>query len=255
MRPLVIIILFFFILSSCQQEKKEDTESFIFLERHGYIVDSYNGVSVYRLADTGKIMHGYYVISNEYGKSEEFNVSEGILDGVNITFHDNNEMYSKTFYNKGRRHGEDLTYYQSGKLQKKTIYKNNILVGPQTHYFESGQIQTESKIKDEKVVESTSYDIIGNIVSQRFIKDGRTITQSIKNGIVISEHIDSNYDDFDAMKFYNSKGEVEMFLRMYDNGNTRFLIELDENENEIKRINIKENPQKILEYQQYLSRL
>ena len=41
------------------------------------------------------------------------------------------------------------------------------------------------------------------------------------------------------------------FLRFFEDGDTAYLIELDENGNEIKRLNAKENPQELLEYQKY----
>ncbi len=155
----------------------------------------------------------------------------------------------------GKKYGEELTYHQSEKLKKKTKYSNGIRIGTQTAYFESGQVQTESKIENEKLIESISFDIVGNITSQMFIKDSRTITQQINNGKITYEHIDSNYNNFDAIKFFNDEGELIKFLQMYNSGDDTFLIELDTNEKEIKRINIKKEPEKMVEYQEFFRRL
>lgn len=250
----ISVLVITVMIVSCKEKLEQSKDDFIFLERNGYMIDSYDGVSVYRL-ESGEIMNGYYVISNKFGKAEEFSVSEGLLNGINLTFHNNNEVYSKANYAKGKKHGEESTYYPSGKLQKATKYSQGVLIGPTISYYESGQVQSETKFKDEKVIESTSFDIIGNITSQSFIKNGRTMTQYISKGVVIREHINSNYDDFDAMKFYDSNGEMVKFLRMYQQGDKAFLIELDEDENELLRINLKDNPEKVLEYRELFSQM
>lgn len=141
----------------------------------------------------------------------------------------------------------------SGSLKSTKNYSNGTLFGKNTSFYESGQIKSESKIENEKVVESISYDIIGGITSQMFIKEGREITQNVKLGKLYSEHIISTYDDFDAMKFYNEDGSLKIFIRMLEEDNQGFLIELNENEEELKRINIKEHPEAIFKYQQYLT--
>ena len=256
MKYYIKILIVLLTVSACQESKKKvNDDDFIFLKDSNYTIDSYNGISVYRDGDTKEVMNGYYVVGNEYGKSEEFRVINGVLNGPNITYSNDNRMYSKSIYVDGRQQGEELTYYPSGELKKKTNYTNGKRVGKEIVYFESGQVRTESKIENEDIVESISFDIVGNITSQMFIKDSRTITQQISNGKITYEHIDSNYDNFDAMKFFNDKGELEKFIQMYNDGVDTFLIELDANEKEIKRINPKKEPEKMLEYQKYFGRL
>ena len=68
---------------------------------------------------------------------------------------------------------------------------------------------------------------------------------------MFSEQISSNYDNFEAMKFYNEDGSLKVFLRMLDDGDKSYLIELDENRNEIKRIDVKANPEQAMEYAKY----
>lgn len=252
MKHTYFMILCTIIISSCKEVKAVDPDAFIFLPEASYTIDSYNGVAVHRLEGSGKVMNGYYVIGNDFGKFEEFNVIDGILNGVSLTFHNNNEIYSKTNYVRGKKHGEESTYYRSGKLQKKSNYVNGVIVDKTQWFYETGQLQTESKIENELEIESTTYDILGNIVSQRFIEDSRTITQTIQNGKITSENIESNYDSFSAIKFYDSDGNMEVFIRMYDDGTDQFLIELDENENEIKRIDVKKNPKEALKYRSFL---
>lgn len=88
-----------------------------------------------------------------------------------------------------------------------------------------------------------------------FIKEGRKITQQIKSGKVFSEQISSTYDDFEAMKFYNEDGSLNVYLRMLDQEDKSFLIELNENGEEIKRIDVKANPQEAIKYFQYMQEL
>ncbi|RED50605.1 hypothetical protein [Seonamhaeicola aphaedonensis] len=66
------------------------------------------------------------------------------------------------------------------------------------------------------------------------------------------EQISSNYDSFEAMKLYNEDGSLKFYLRMLEDGDNNYLIELDENEDELKRIDVKANPQEAMKYFQYL---
>ncbi len=244
----IIFILFF----SCKDKFKENLLNFKLIEKNSYFIDSYNGIGVYRDNTTRKPLNGYYVVGDKFKKWEEFKVKNGILNGTGIVFHNNGLIFSESNYINGKRNGEEKIYYLNGKLNKINTYKNGVKYGKSVSYFENGKIKSESKIKDEKVIESVTYDLLGNIESQMFIKNGKNITQTIRGGKVFSEQISSNYDDFEAMKFYNEDGTIKMYLRMLDDGDQSFLIELNENNEEIKRIDIKANPQKIFEYQQYL---
>jgi hypothetical protein len=246
------ILLFSFtfcILLNCKEEKTE--LAYRFIERNSYFIDSYNGISVYRDNKTRNPMNGYIVVGDKLRKWEEFKLNNGILNGDYIVFHENGKMFSKTNYLNGKIDGDDKKYYLSGAIKTVDLYKNGVKYGNSKEYFESGQIRYESKIENEEVIESTTYDIIGNIVSQMFIKDGKTIAQNIKNGKVISEQISSNYDNFEAMKFYNEDGSLKVFLQMLNQDDKHYLIELNEEGNEIKRIDIKANPKEFFKYQQY----
>jgi len=246
------IVLFFFPFFLFLNCKKEKTElAYRFLEKNSYFIDSYNGISVYRDNETSKPMTGNIMVIDKLRKWEEFKLNNGILNGEYVVYHENGKMFSNTTYLNGKINGEDKKYYLSGALKNVDLYKNGVKYGKSKEFFESGQIRCELKIENEEVIESISYDIIGNIVSQMFVKDGRTITQNIKNGKVFLEHISSNYDNFEAMKFYNEDGSLKVFLRMLDQDDKHYLIELNEEGDEIKRIDIKANPQEFFKYQQY----
>ncbi|NJX13913.1 toxin-antitoxin system YwqK family antitoxin [Tamlana crocina] len=248
---LISTLVSLFVLS-CKKDQQTDNNNFKLVERNSYFVDSYNNISIYRSNEDRKPLNGYYIVGDKFKKWEEFNVKNGILNGTYIVFHSNGEIFSQSNYLNGKLHGEEKKYDLAGHLSKVNTYKHGVLYGKSISYFDNGNIKSESKIKDEKVIESVSFDLIGNIESQMFIKEGRSITQTIKNGKVFSEQISSNYDDFEAVKFYNPDGSLKMFLRMLEDGDTAYLIELDKNNEEMKRINLKENPQEIFKYQEYL---
>lgn len=192
---------FVFMLFNCKQKEAKNDYDFELLPRDSYVVDSHNGIGVYRLKDGKVPMDGYYVIGNKTSKWEEFSVKEGLLNGDYIVFHSNGEIYSHAQYKNGKLHGEEKLYSLNGKLKTLKTYSDGVLYGKTLGYFENGQLQSESTIKDEEVIESVSYNSIGDIVSQMFIKDGLKITQTIAAGKVFSEAISSTYDDFEAMKF------------------------------------------------------
>ena len=224
--------------------------NFTLIEKNSYFIDSYNGISVYRDNETRKPLNGYYVVGDKFKKWEEFKVENGILNGTSIVFHDNSEIFSEAIYLNGKLNGEEKIYSLSGKLKTLNTFKNGIKYGKSLGYFESGELKSESKIKNENVIESVNYDVIGNIESQMFIKEVKRITQYIKGGKVYSETISSTYDNFEATKFYNEDGFLKLFIQMFMDGDNTFIIERDENGDEIKRINLKENPQEALKYRE-----
>lgn len=252
-----LVLLCFIVLSvfNCKHSTSKDKDSFTFIKRDTYSEENYSGVTVLRDNKTGELLDGYYVVGNEFSKWEEFNVNKGVLEGDYIIFHDNGEIFSHAQYLKGKLHGEKKINYKSGKLKTIKNFAFGKLTGVTKTFFETGQIQTESKIQDEEIIESVTYNLFGNIIAQSFDKEGRTISQRINNGKIIREHIDSNYDNFNAVKFYDEEGKVKMFLRMYQDEEDMYLIELDENENEIRRVNLKENPNQLFKYRSYLKQL
>ena len=250
-RPLILGFVFLLFLD-CKNTTVKDNDAFIVLKQSSYTTSSINGITVYRLNERGRLMNGYYVIYNELSKWEEFRIENGILNGDYITFHPNGNLSSSSSYSQGQLHGEDRYYFPSGKLQRILNFTNGKRTGEIIRYFESGQIRGKSKLKNEEVIESVTFDIIGNIESQSFIKDSRTITQIITNGKVHKETISSNYDDYEAIKLYNEDGSIKHFFRMLNQDEAPIIVELDAEGNELKRINLKDNPQEGMKYMQLL---
>ncbi len=234
-------------ITSCNKNENKEDQSFTLISKDDFFVE-YGSYEIYKDAKTKKVLNGYYVIGNGLVKWEEFNVENGVLNGIYLFYHNNGNISIKSNYVKGKLQGEEIYYYPSGAIQQKHSYKNGVILGLQTHYYEGGQKKTESKYINGKSNESTSYDLVGNITSQSFLKDGLSIRQQIRNGKLISETISSTYDDYEAMKFYNEDGSLKHHLRMIENNEIPIIIELDDKGNEIKRLNIKENPQKAIEY-------
>ncbi len=251
----VIVATILCVFFNCKNPSEEKDTSFTLIERGDYVIDSYGDIIIYRENETNKVMDGYYVIEKELSKWEEFNLKDGVLNGDYLIYHSNGEIYTHSKYMNGKLNGEEKVYYTSGKLQKLKTYKNDQLYGKAIDYFESGQIEKESIVKKGEVIESVSYDIVGTIVSQMFIREGRTINQKIVGGKIHSEQISSNYDNFEAVKFFNQDGSLKAYLRMFRDGDTGYLIELDKDENEIKRIDVKANPKEAMEYVKYFTEM
>ncbi|WP_299108592.1 hypothetical protein [uncultured Winogradskyella sp.] len=246
---LTVTSLFFLCCNSSGKDKKD--ESFTFIEKGSYTINTYNGLAYYRLNKTKEFMDGYYVVGNEMSKWEEFEFKEGLLNGDYIIFHPNGEMFSHTQYSNGKKHGEESMYFPDGVLNSKSTFNNDILTGSKFTYYETGKIQSESKIEDGESVETQHFDLLGNIISQSFIRDGRTITQKIVEGKIYSEMVSSNYDSYETMKFFNEDGSTKIYLQQVVENETMYVLELDENGNEIKRIDLKANPQEAFKYASY----
>ena len=50
------------------------------------------------------------------------------------------------------------------------------------------------------------------------------------------------------MKFYNEDGSTKLFLRMLEENETMYILELNEEGDEIKRVDAKANPQESMKY-------
>lgn len=238
--------LLFISCNSSGKDKNDD--GFTFIKRNDYTINSYNGLPYYRLNETKEFMDGYYVVGNKMSKWEEFEFKKGLLHGDYIVFHPNGEIYSQTTYANGKKHGEELMYHNNGILNSKSTFKNNELVGSKFTYFDNGKIQSESRIEDGRPIETQHYNILGNIVSQSFIRNGRTIYQEIVEGKVFSEMVSSNYDNYETMRFYNEDGSTKLYLQRIEENDTMYILELDNEGNELKRIDIKANPEEALKY-------
>ncbi|MEO1032781.1 MAG: hypothetical protein AAFX55_15320 [Bacteroidota bacterium] len=245
--PLLLLILIFF--SGCKSDsntKKDD--AFTFIERNGYTVNSYNGLNYYYLNKTKALMDGYYVVGNEVTKWEEFEFKKGLLNGDYIIFHPNGEMSSHSKYSNGKLQGEELIYTPLGKLSKKNNYKNDVLDGIQYSYYDNGKVRSEAKYEDGERIETLTFNILGHIVSQSFIKDSRTITQNLREGKLYSEKVSSNYDAYETMKFFNEDGSTKMYLQRIEENDRFYILELNDEGKEIKRVDVKANPEEAAKY-------
>ncbi len=251
------VLLFCVLLSlfSCNGKGSENNNEPIYIPRNSYFVDSYDGIKVYRDNIYRKPMNGHFIVGDKTIKWEEFYIKEGLLYDDYIFYHQSGEKFMHSMYNKGKLHGEEKTYFLSGKLKKVSNYKQGLLHGKTISYFENGQVLAESEFKEDQRITSITYNHDGDIESKMFIENGKSITQSIKNGQVFKEQISSNYDDFEGVKFYNDDNTMKVYLQMIDEGEETFLVELNEEGKEIKRINFATNPREISKYRKYISSL
>ena len=242
------ILIFFISANGCKSPEEKQDDSFTFIERNAYTINSYNGKDYYRIKGLKEFMDGYYVVGNELTKWEEFQFKEGLLHGDYIIFHENGKIFSHAKYVNGLRHGEELNYSKLGVLTKKKNYNFDKLSGNQYTFFDNGKVLSESLYKDDEFIESTDFDILGNITSQTFIEDGRTVTQKIVEGKIYSEMVSSNYDDYETMKFFNEDGSTKIYLRQLEENNTMYILELNDEGKEVKRVDLKANPEEAFKY-------
>ena len=73
---LLIVLLF-----GC---KNPDKSGFNLIPRDSYFTDNYNGISFYRDNETRELMDGYFIVGDKVNKWEEFNLTEGVLNGDSI---------------------------------------------------------------------------------------------------------------------------------------------------------------------------
>lgn len=249
LRASIIFVIIITLCYSCNfVDKTKKDNAFSFIGRNAYTINNYNGLEYYRLNKAKEFMNGYYVVGNEFTKWEEFELKEGVLNGDYIIFHTNGEIFSHTKYANGKKNGDELMYNNSGVLTKRSTYQNDVLIGSQYSYFENGKIQSESKFEDGKPIETQNFNLLENIVAQSFIKDSRTITQKIVDGKIYSEMVSSNYDSYETIKFFNKDGSTKIYLQRIEENDTMYILELDENSNEIKRVDVKANPQEAMKY-------
>ncbi|WP_194766318.1 toxin-antitoxin system YwqK family antitoxin [Tamlana sp. I1] len=237
-------------MSHCKKDNTTKQATFKLIKRNSYYIDTSNGLSIYINNGTNKPLNGYYVVGDKFKKWEEFNVKNGLLHGQSIVFHKNGEIFSISNYSNGKLDGEEKKYTLFGKLSRLNTYRNGVKYGKSLSFFENGDIKHEAKIQDGEIIESTTFNSIGDIKSQMFIKEGRKIKQHIKAGTVIFEEISSTYDNFEATKIYNEDGSLKLFIQTLSDGYNDFIIERDKNGKEIKRVNLKENPQEANKYKQ-----
>ena len=247
---LLLFLLLPLSVLTCKNTEETSEDDFILIPRGSYFRGSVNGISVYRDAKTRNIMNGYYVVEEDFQKWEEFEVKNGILNGDYKIYHSNGNIYAHGIYKNGKLHGKSKTYYPGGELKSVEHFANGKHYGKKITFYENGSLKKESQFNDEEVVESVTYDAIGGIQEQMFIKNGRAITQHIQSGIVFMENISSTYDNFEAIKYYNTDGSLKAFVRMLEDGDKSFMIELDENENEINRIDVKAHPMQARKFMQ-----
>ncbi|MDO5970380.1 hypothetical protein Q4Q35_11245 [Flavivirga aquimarina] len=252
---LVLLFCVHLSLFNCNNNANKNSDGPTFIPRNSYFVDSYEGVKIYRDNIYRQPLDGHFIVGDKTTQWEEFHIKKGLLYGDYVFYHQNGEKFMHSTYDNGKLNGEEKTFFPSGKLKKISHYKNGMLHGKVISYFENGKVLSESELKENQPITSITYNDVGDIESKMFIEDGKSITQSIKNGRVFKEQISSNYDNFEGVKFYNEDNTMKVYLQMVDEGTDTFLVELNEEGKEIKRINFATNPREISKYRQYISSL
>ena len=76
----------------------------------------------------------------------------GILEGEQIEYYDNGNIYCKNNYKNGKREGERIEYYNNGNIYCKNNYKNGKREGEWIEYYNNGNIWHKENYKGGKLV-------------------------------------------------------------------------------------------------------
>ena len=91
----------------------------------------------------------YYHKSSEKVMTREF-YKNGKLEGLKVTYYENDQITEETEYKNGVKNGIDNFYSPEGVQIKKLLYKNDVLHGPAYYFDSNGSIILEGNYKDGK---------------------------------------------------------------------------------------------------------
>lgn len=105
----------------------------------------------------------YYHPNSDLLMSEE-NYSNGILDGMTITYYPNGRKTEEIEYKNGAQNGIHNYYSEEGILIKKLKYEDDQLHGPAFYYDAQGQLTIEGFYKHGKKDKTWKYYENGEVV-------------------------------------------------------------------------------------------
>jgi antitoxin component YwqK of YwqJK toxin-antitoxin module len=91
----------------------------------------------------------YYHESSDNVMTREF-YKNGKLEGLKVTYYENDQITEETEYKNGVKNGIDNFYSPVGVQIKKLLYKNGVLHGPAYYFDSNGSIILEGNYKDGK---------------------------------------------------------------------------------------------------------
>ncbi|MBK7130211.1 MAG: hypothetical protein IPM74_16440 [Crocinitomicaceae bacterium] len=66
-------------------------------------------------------------------------------EGLWISYYDNGNKWSESYYTKGKKEGHSITFFPNGQIRYVGEYKNDLKTGTWTFYDEEGNISKEEK--------------------------------------------------------------------------------------------------------------
>ncbi len=108
-----------------------------------------NGDLITKGKYSGKQKTGKWIYYKNKVKVKEENFKNDSLDGDQIIFWDNGEIYDKKTYNKGVQTGLWLKYYKNGQPFLKARIVNGKMEGPMLRYYKTGQIEVKGQYKND----------------------------------------------------------------------------------------------------------
>ena len=108
------------------------------------------------------------------------NILKGKIEGKWLIYN-NSQLWIKSNYKNGKRHGEWIRYYASGKLHIKINYKEGKTEGEYLFYNQDGTLKKKGNFKfGKKNGKQFEYNKSGQLLKTEIFKDGK-LTAIIEN--------------------------------------------------------------------------
>lgn len=108
-----------------------------------------NGIKISEGEYIGKLKTGKWLYFNKEIKIKEEDYFEGVLNGSQITFYDNGQIYDKKKFDKGVQIGVWEKYHLNGKPSLKAFLKSGLMDGSVLRYYKSGLIEVKGAYKND----------------------------------------------------------------------------------------------------------
>ncbi|HBD93595.1 MAG TPA: hypothetical protein DC057_05440 [Spirochaetia bacterium] len=194
------------------------------------------GGLIYKM-NTNKLFTGK-IENNSYSTG----VKKGLFHGKYVSYFDNGQINTITYFKNGMSVGKCTVYYHDGKLLSESTFKKNMLEGPMKIYHNNGQLYTDSNYKNDKL----------NGEQRLYAEDGSLKLKAVFSMDAISGPIEAYLDKILVYKrtFDNTGVTIEC---IYPNGTPTYLAHYKNNsginsyiETINRRIEQEENPNSIL---------
>lgn len=223
----LMFLLAIALFGACKKVESQNASKIITNDDY-FISYEANDMKVYHNNDNTK-MTGHYLVKSDSLTSEEFNVNNGLLNGLHKSYYPDGSLANTILYKEGKKNGEDIFYYNSGDVKRKSEFLENELTGKSIEYREDGSIYME--IEKE---------------------NGKSHSKFFDHGKLIQEEYDIDYNNrtLGVSKVYDPSGDLKLSLGFIMVDNTMkddILYILNENDKVVDSIDPKKDKMKAIQ--------